>query len=105
MKRNIYISIITFITVFTISSCEFLEQLAGENLDELTTEQVIQGLKTALEIGTDSSASTMSHVWVLQKSLKNTVTRRSQQVRSKYCFVNNVPRLAEYFIYMKNSKM
>lgn len=100
MKRNIYISIITFITVFTISSCEFLEQLAGENLDELTTEQVIQGLKTALEIGTDSSATTLSarDGYYKNSLLKIPLPDEAQQVRMQVvALVNKFPELAEYF--------
>lgn len=100
MKRKIYISIIIFLSVFMISSCEFLDDLTGANLDELTTEQVIQGLKTALTIGTDSSATSLSVVngYYGNKLLKIPLPDEAELVRQQVVIlVNKVPKLASYF--------
>lgn len=86
-------------SVFLISSCEFLEELTGENLDELTTEQVVQGLKTALEIGTDSSATTLSAVngYYGNKILKIPLPEEAEMVRTQVNnLVNKVPALQSY---------
>ncbi len=45
------------ITTFLMTGCEWLEENVS---DELSEEEVIEGLKTALEVGTDSSATELS---------------------------------------------
>ncbi len=45
------------IATFFITSCELLEESVSDSLSE---EEVIEGLKTALEVGTDSSATELS---------------------------------------------
>lgn len=100
MKRKIYISLFFIVSLFIMTSCEFLEDLTGENLDELTTAQVIQGLKTALEIGTDSSASTLSAVngYYGNTMLKIPLPDEAEIVRQQVVtLVDNVPALASYF--------
>jgi len=53
------IKLYTFILalVITISSCELLENV---DTGELTKEEVVEGLKTALKVGTDSSTTILS---------------------------------------------
>ena len=46
------------IILIFISSCEYFEEIEFE--DELSTEQIVEGLKTALEIGADSSTSKLA---------------------------------------------
>jgi len=43
----------------SLSSCEDLLNL-GDDVDELTTEEVIEGLKTALNVGADTAVSVVS---------------------------------------------
>jgi hypothetical protein len=57
MKR--YVAIILIIISFSFTSCE---DLFNGDEDGLTTEDVIEGLKTALEIGTDTASSVLGLV-------------------------------------------
>jgi hypothetical protein len=57
MKR--YVAIILIIISFSFTSCE---DLFNGDEDGLTTEDVIEGLKTALEIGTDTATSLLGLV-------------------------------------------
>ena len=56
MKQIIKI-FLGILLVFTVSSCEYFEL---EDLDELTTEEIVEGLKEALVIGTDSAVSSLA---------------------------------------------
>jgi len=57
MKR--YVAIILIVISFSFTSCE---DLFNGDEDGLTTEDVIEGLKTALEIGTDTATSVLGLV-------------------------------------------
>ena len=57
MKR--YFSIMLIVTSFFCFSCE---NLFNGDEDGLTTEEIVEGLKTALEIGTDTATSVLSLV-------------------------------------------
>ena len=62
MKKSITILAAGFSLLmlsYLLSSCEDLLNL-GNNPDELTTEEVIEGLKTALNVGTDTAVSVVS---------------------------------------------
>lgn len=52
-KLRLYFVIVVVVTAF--SSCELLQEDG-----ELTSDQIIEGLKTALELGADSAASSLS---------------------------------------------
>ncbi|NJM15006.1 MAG: DUF4197 domain-containing protein [Bacteroidales bacterium] len=53
----------TLIGIISLTSCEDLDGLfGGDGGNELTTAQVVEGLKEALEIGTDSSVNFLSAV-------------------------------------------
>ncbi len=61
MKKNaVFLSggLLLLLSLY-LSSCEDLLKL-GDNADELTTEEVIEGLKTALNVGTDTAVSVVS---------------------------------------------
>lgn len=49
--------IFVFTSAFLFSSCEFLEENLPAGLSE---EEIVEGLKTALALGTDSSSTTLS---------------------------------------------
>ena len=51
---------LSFIVLFFVSSCEYFN-LDSED-DGLSTDDIIEGLKTALEIGTDSSTAVLSAI-------------------------------------------
>lgn len=53
--KKVVISVAVIMGLFSVHSCEMLDEELG-----LTTEEVIEGLKTALTIGADSSTSTLS---------------------------------------------
>jgi hypothetical protein len=59
MKKRI-IPIILALCIAT-SSCELLEGLADETKG-ITNEEIVEGLKTALEIGTDTATNILGHV-------------------------------------------
>ncbi|MDX9696813.1 MAG: DUF4197 domain-containing protein [Bacteroidales bacterium] len=51
---------IILLTLFTLSSCELLEDLLEETDNTLSTSEIVQGLKEALEAGTDTASTEMS---------------------------------------------
>jgi hypothetical protein len=51
---------IILLTLFTLSSCELLEDLLEETDNTLSTSEIVQGLKEALEVGTDTASTEMS---------------------------------------------
>lgn len=53
MKKALYL---LFAIVFIVASCEWLE----ENAPQLNEEEIVEGLKTALTVGTDSSSTALS---------------------------------------------
>jgi hypothetical protein len=61
MKKTIILlsAGLSLVLLSYLSSCEDLFNL-GDNPDELTTEEVIEGLKTALNVGTDTAVSVVS---------------------------------------------
>jgi len=46
----------------SIYSCEELEDFLGDNADGLTESEVVEGLKTALQVGTDTSVTVTSEL-------------------------------------------
>lgn len=51
---------IILLTLFTLSSCELLEDLLEETDNTLSSSEIVQGLKEALEVGTDTASTEMS---------------------------------------------
>ena len=49
---------LSFLILFFVSSCEYFDSNSGD--DGLSTAEIIEGLKTALQIGADSSTTTLS---------------------------------------------
>ncbi len=58
MKNLTYILIL--ITGLSFTACEELDSLFGEETDKLTEKEVIEGLKTALQVGTDTAVTVAS---------------------------------------------
>ncbi|MFP4019835.1 MAG: DUF4197 domain-containing protein [Bacteroidales bacterium] len=59
--KNIVYSVFILITMIFIS-CEELESIFGDDMDKLSEEEVVEGLKTALEVGTDTAVTVTSQV-------------------------------------------
>jgi hypothetical protein len=60
MRLIKYLLIISLLASFY--SCEQLEDIFGENANGLTESEVVEGLKTALQVGTDTSVSVTSEL-------------------------------------------
>lgn len=60
MKKIKHFFIISLVSISSLTSCEFIDNLGGGDVAGLTTEEVVAGLKMALEIGTDSSTTNLS---------------------------------------------
>jgi len=58
MRKILYIVFVVFAMSFT--SCELVDGLLNNEGDGLSTDEVVQGLKTALEVGTDTSVTVTS---------------------------------------------
>jgi hypothetical protein len=58
MKKQLGILVVGISMLFVITSCDLLG--TGTSLNDLSTEEVVAGLKKALVIGTDSSTNTLS---------------------------------------------
>ncbi|MGE0089317.1 MAG: DUF4197 domain-containing protein [Bacteroidales bacterium] len=52
--------VIILLALFTFSSCELLEDLLEETNNSLSNSEIVQGLKEALEVGTDTASTEMS---------------------------------------------
>lgn len=59
--RNVIYSVFILISM-TFISCEELESIFGEDMDKLSEEEVVEGLKTALKVGTDTAVTVTSRV-------------------------------------------
>ena len=55
--------ILSFIALFIISSCEYFN--LNDDDGGLSTDEIIEGLKAALQIGADSSTTKLSALWIL----------------------------------------
>ena len=60
MRLIKYLLIISLLASFY--SCEQLEDIFGENANGLTESEVVEGLKTALQVGTDTSVAVTSEL-------------------------------------------
>jgi hypothetical protein len=60
----------SFFALFLLPSCEYFN---FNNDDDLTTEEIIEGLKTALAIGTDSASTSLSKLNGYYHGLENLV--------------------------------
>lgn len=61
MKRFLHKIFIVFISVILFTSCELIDNLGGNTIDELSNSEIVEGLKKALNIGTDSSTNSLSN--------------------------------------------
>ncbi|HAN18854.1 MAG: hypothetical protein A2X13_07860 [Bacteroidetes bacterium GWC2_33_15] len=48
------------LSLLILSSCDLLEDILGDEESGLTSSEIVEGLKTALEIGTDTASTEMS---------------------------------------------
>jgi len=63
MKKIIITICVSAITLFSVTSCDVLGGIdngGGDGEADLTTAEIVSGLKTALEIGTDSATNILS---------------------------------------------
>ncbi|MBN1186023.1 MAG: DUF4197 domain-containing protein [Bacteroidales bacterium] len=94
MKRIIYLLLI--LATIIVVSCEEL----SDGLGELTTEEVVQGLKTALAVGTDSSTTALAAVngYYGNKLLKIPLPPEAESVRTSInTLTSRYPVLASTF--------
>ncbi|MFO7868211.1 MAG: DUF4197 domain-containing protein [Bacteroidales bacterium] len=97
MKRKITVFVVTLLSVFSISSCDVLKI---EPEDGLTKAEVVKGLKTALEIGTDTATDVLSakNGYYGDPQLQIPLPEEAKQVRSQInSLTSNVPALSTYF--------
>jgi hypothetical protein len=91
--RTLKLFVFIYLPLLVIS-CEELFNLTGDNSD-LTTEEVVEGLKTALEIGTDTATSVLGLVdgYYGSELLKIPLPPEAEQVRQ--LITNNA--ISQYF--------
>lgn len=96
MKHKFTLFLATIISVFYISSCELLDIDSG---DGLSTAEVVEGLKTALEIGTDTATNVLSVVdgYYGNSQLKIPLPDEAVNVRNQInALTSHVPKLSSY---------
>ncbi|MFW5851481.1 MAG: DUF4197 domain-containing protein [Bacteroidota bacterium] len=97
MKHKITLFLATIISVFHISSCEMLDIDSG---DGLSTAEVVEGLKKALEIGTDTATNVLSvrDGYYGNSRLKIPLPEEAETVRQQInTLTAEVPTLSSYF--------
>jgi len=96
MMRKIYM-VFSFIALFLISSCEYFNT---DNEDGLSTEEIIEGLKTALEIGADSSTTKLSVLdgYYLDEAVKILLPPEADVIYDNLDKLNNVVPGTKTFI-------
>jgi len=52
--------VVIMLSLLIFSSCDLLEDLLGDSENGLSSSEIVEGLKTALEIGTDTASTVMS---------------------------------------------
>lgn len=96
MRRIILPFCCSFFLLWSVTSCDLLD----EGLDELTTAEVVQGLKKALELGTDTATTALSVVnaYYGNPLLRIPLPHEAEIVRQQIvALTNQVPQLNSYF--------
>lgn len=86
--KKLFKLICIFVLSFQLSACEEAEKLLTAT--GLTNEEVIQGLKTALEVGTDTSVTTLSKLdgYYKDELVKILLPEEAQPI---YGVINSIP--------------
>jgi hypothetical protein len=101
MKKLTYLLIA--ILGFTFIACEELESLLGEESDKLTESEVVDGLKTALQVGTDTAVNVTSSIngYYGDEIIKILLPQEVQEVES-YLRTSGLGNLLDDFILSMN---
>lgn len=101
MKKILYVlSALMIAGAITFSSCDEVDRIVDGLTDSLSTEEVVAGLKTALEVGTDSSTTELSEDdgYYGDALVKIPLPDEAEVVRQQVvAIVNKVPELSNYF--------
>src|SRR5690606_21546195 len=99
MKKKILPICCSVLLLVSFVSCDTLG-LGEEPLDELSTVEVVEGLKKALEIGADTATSTLSltNGYYGNSLLKIPLPDEAEMVRQQILTITNkVPELSSFF--------
>ena len=99
MKKKFLPICCSILLIFSFVSCDTLG-LGEEPLDELSTAEVVEGLKKALEIGADTATAKLSltNGYYGNSLLKIPLPDEAEMVRQQILTItNNVPQLSSFF--------
>jgi len=97
MKK--YSVLLSFAVLFLVVSCEYFNFEDPDNEDGLTADEIIEGLKAALEIGTDSSTLKLSALngYYMDALVKIPLPEEAQMVQNKINVILDIaPSLSSY---------